>query len=61
LQGRKKPQLKKLDAECEKQGKTFSASRLKRDKAVATIDSSQPIPIGSIPVKLKTGDNRLIS
>lgn len=49
----------KLDAEWEKQGQIFSASRPKRDKAVAIIDSSQPILIENIPIKVKTGDNLL--
>lgn len=49
----------KLDKEWEKQGQIFSASRPRRNKAVAAIDSSQPILIGNIPIKVKTGDSLL--
>lgn len=51
----------KLDKEWDKQGQIFSASRPRRNKAVAAISSSHPILIGNIPIKIKikTGDNLL--
>lgn len=49
----------KLDNEWGKQGQIFSASRPRRNKTIAGINSSRPILIGDIPIKIKTGDNLL--
>jgi len=49
----------KLDKEWEKQGQIFSASRPRRDKAVASINPSHPILICDIPIRIRTSDNLL--